>query len=98
MCASFDFASLCSGYLLQAHGLVAHGEDFGFGGIDVVAFYSCMHSALALHGHADDVFVEGADVFASQIFIDGHHVGGSDELAALDARGGLDPLLGRTSG
>ncbi len=33
-----------------------------------------------------------------QIFIDGHHVGGSDDLAALEARGGLDPLLGRTSG
>ena len=31
-----------------------------------------------------------------QIFIDGRHVGGSDELAALDARGGLDPLLGRS--
>lgn len=29
-----------------------------------------------------------------QIFIDGNHVGDSDELAALDARGGLDPLLG----
>ena len=29
-----------------------------------------------------------------QIFIDGKHVGGSDDLAALDARGGLDPLLG----
>lgn len=29
-----------------------------------------------------------------QIFIDGQHVGGSDDLAALDARGGLDPLLG----
>ncbi len=29
-----------------------------------------------------------------QIFIDGRHIGGSDELAALDARGGLDPLLG----
>lgn len=29
-----------------------------------------------------------------QIFIDGTHVGGSDELAALDARGGLDPMLG----
>ena len=28
-----------------------------------------------------------------QIFIDGRHIGGSDELAALDARGGLDPLL-----
>lgn len=29
-----------------------------------------------------------------QIFIDGQHIGGSDDLAALDARGGLDPLLG----
>lgn len=29
-----------------------------------------------------------------QIFIDGQHVGGSDELAALEQRGGLDPLLG----
>jgi glutaredoxin 3 len=28
-----------------------------------------------------------------QIFIDGKHVGGSDDLAALDRRGGLDPLL-----
>ena len=28
-----------------------------------------------------------------QVFIDGRHIGGSDALAALDARGGLDPLL-----
>jgi glutaredoxin 3 len=28
-----------------------------------------------------------------QVFIDGRHIGGSDDLAALDARGGLDPLL-----
>lgn len=28
-----------------------------------------------------------------QIFIDGRHVGGSDDLAALDRRGELDPLL-----
>lgn len=28
-----------------------------------------------------------------QVFIDGKHIGGSDDLAALDARGGLDPLL-----
>lgn len=28
-----------------------------------------------------------------QIFIDGRHIGGSDELAALDAAGRLDPLL-----
>lgn len=29
-----------------------------------------------------------------QIFIDGRHVGGSDELLALDRAGKLDPLLG----
>ena len=28
-----------------------------------------------------------------QVFIDGRHIGGSDDLAALNARGGLDPLL-----
>ena len=28
-----------------------------------------------------------------QIFIDGKHVGGSDDLAALEARGALDALL-----
>jgi len=30
-----------------------------------------------------------------QIFIDGVHVGGCDDLHALDAAGRLDPLLGR---
>ena len=28
-----------------------------------------------------------------QIFIGGQHIGGYDDLAALDRRGGLDPLL-----
>ena len=28
-----------------------------------------------------------------QIFIDDQHIGGSDDLHALDATGGLDPLL-----
>jgi glutaredoxin 3 len=28
-----------------------------------------------------------------QIFIDGSHIGGSDDLAALEAAGKLDPLL-----
>jgi glutaredoxin 3 len=28
-----------------------------------------------------------------QIFINGQHIGGYDDLAALDRRGGLDPLL-----
>jgi len=30
-----------------------------------------------------------------QIFIDGAHVGGADDLQALEARGRLDPLLDR---
>jgi len=30
-----------------------------------------------------------------QIFIDGQHVGGCDELHALDADGALDPMLAR---
>ncbi len=28
-----------------------------------------------------------------QVFIGDHHVGGFDDLSALDAEGGLDPLL-----
>jgi len=28
-----------------------------------------------------------------QIFIDDRHIGGCDELYALDAKGGLDPIL-----
>ena len=31
---------------------------------------------------------------AAMAFTDGRHIGGSDDLAALDAKGGLDPLLG----
>ncbi|MBB4642935.1 glutaredoxin 3 [Rhizorhapis suberifaciens] len=30
-----------------------------------------------------------------QIFIDGKHIGGSDDLAAMDRAGALDPLLNR---
>lgn len=30
-----------------------------------------------------------------QIFIDGKHIGGCDDLMALNASGGLDPLLAR---
>ena len=35
----------------------------------------------------------GGRTSVPQIFIGGQHVGGSDDLHALDARGGLDPLL-----
>ena len=30
-----------------------------------------------------------------QIFVGEHHIGGSDDLHALESAGGLDPLLGR---
>lgn len=36
----------------------------------------------------------GGRTTVPQIFIDGRHVGGSDDLAALDREGKLDPLLG----
>ena len=35
----------------------------------------------------------GGRTTVPQVFIDGRHIGGSDDLAALDADGGLDPLL-----
>lgn len=35
----------------------------------------------------------GGRTSVPQIFIDGRHVGGCDDLYALDAGGGLDPLL-----
>jgi glutaredoxin 3 len=35
----------------------------------------------------------GGRTTVPQVFVDGKHIGGSDDLAALDARGGLDPLL-----
>jgi glutaredoxin 3 len=33
-----------------------------------------------------------------QVFIEGRHIGGSDDLAELDERGELDTLLGRDGG
>jgi glutaredoxin 3 len=39
----------------------------------------------------------GGRMTVPQIFIDGKHVGGSDDLHALDDAGRLDPLLGRTA-
>lgn len=35
----------------------------------------------------------GGRTTVPQIFIDGRAIGGSDDLAALDRSGGLDPLL-----
>lgn len=35
----------------------------------------------------------GGSTTVPQIFIGNRHVGGSDDIHALDAKGGLDPLL-----
>lgn len=35
----------------------------------------------------------GGRTTVPQVFIDDRHIGGSDDLAALDDEGGLDPLL-----
>jgi len=45
---------------------------------------------------ARSVMVERANGRRSlpQIFINDHHIGGCDDLHALDAQGKLDPLLG----
>jgi glutaredoxin 3 len=40
----------------------------------------------------------GGRTSVPQIFIDGRHVGGCDDLHALDAAGKLDPLLSRAAG
>jgi len=50
----------------------------------------------APHGtpeRAESIRRAGGRTSVPQIFIDGQHIGGSDELAALDAKGQLDNLL-----
>ena len=42
---------------------------------------------------AEMVARAGGRTSVPQIFIDGTHVGGSDELHALDSEGRLDPML-----
>ena len=50
---------------------------------------------ITLDRHAREAMIQRADgrTTVPQIFIDGRHIGGSDDLAALDRAGELDPLL-----
>ncbi|KQT32228.1 glutaredoxin [Sphingomonas sp. Leaf412] len=50
---------------------------------------------ITLDRHARDAMIQRADgrTTVPQIFIDGRHIGGSDDLAALERAGDLDPLL-----
>jgi len=45
-------------------------------------------------GRRDEMIRRAHRTSVPQIFIDGEHIGGSDELAALDRAGKLDPKLG----
>jgi glutaredoxin 3 len=50
----------------------------------------------APHGSAEreeSIRRSGGRTSVPQIFIAGRHIGGCDDLMALDAKGGLDPLL-----
>jgi glutaredoxin 3 len=54
------------------------------------------HEIDAPHGtpqRADSIRRAGGRSTVPQIFIDGRHIGGCDDLVALDAKGQLDPLL-----
>jgi glutaredoxin 3 len=44
-------------------------------------------------GQREDMIRRSGQYTVPQIFIGERHVGGSDDLYALDAAGGLDPLL-----
>lgn len=50
---------------------------------------------ITMDRRARDAMIEraGGRTTVPQIFIDGRHVGGSDDLAALERAGKLDPLL-----
>ncbi|NEY30026.1 glutaredoxin 3 [Escherichia coli] len=41
----------------------------------------------------EEMIERSGRITVPQIFIDGQHIGGCDDLHALDAKGGLDPLL-----
>ena len=44
-------------------------------------------------GQRQEAIKRSGQTTVPQIFIDGRHIGGSDDLAALDRAGKLDPLL-----
>lgn len=63
--------------LLSSKGVEAEEHDITMGGL----------------GRAEMIERANGRTTVPQIFIDGRHIGGSDDLAALDRRGKLDPLL-----
>lgn len=73
------FCSFCTRakHLLEAKGVSIEEYDITMGGPD----------------RATMIQRAGGRATVPQIFIDGRHVGGCDDLHVLDASGKLDPLL-----
>ena len=63
--------------LLKSKGVTAEEYDITMGGPK----------------RAEMIDRSGGKTTVPQVFIDGRAIGGSDDLAALDRNGGLDPLL-----
>lgn len=78
------YSTLFCGYCARAKALLER-KGVAYENIDVIE-----------HPDRRDEMVEraGGRTTVPQIFIDGAHVGGSDDLAALERAGRLDALLG----
>jgi glutaredoxin 3 len=81
------YTTMWCGYCARARGLL-NRKGVAVEEIDVEADSAKREEMLQRAGGRTSV---------PQIFIDGVHVGGSDDLAALDRAGKLDPLLGITA-
>ena len=76
------YTSPYCGYCTRAKSLLS-GKGAAFEEIDIAADRAKRAEMLQRSGRRT----------VPQIFIDGRHVGGCDDLHALDAAGGLDPML-----
>jgi len=78
------YSSLFCGYCARAKKLL-DGKGVSYQDIDIMAEPKRKPEMVERSGGRTSV---------PQIFIDGRHVGGCDDLHALEAAGKLDPLLG----
>ncbi len=76
------YTSMLCGYCYRAKKLLEQ-KGAAFTEIDV----------MAQPGRRPEMVERAGRTSVPQIFIDGRHIGGCDDLYALDARGQLDPLL-----
>lgn len=82
------YSSPFCGYCARAKALLSRK------GVDYVEYDVDAESSL----RAEMRTRAGGRTSVPQIFIDGRHVGGCDDIHALDAAGGLDPLLAGRAG